>query len=310
MSARTRRTTAWSRWLLSGACGAVLAGAVLRSRSLPAREEIAASEGIAASQHVATADQAPQAARTDSDTRTGSSAASITDRSASGGSAGEFAALFAKHCAGCHGAEGRLGGAPSLNDPLYRGLVSLKDLQSTISAGRPGTPMPPFAREHGGPLSAAQIQQLALAIKGNAEPRQATGPHPGWGTAASVPASAPELEAADAPRKLTGAEAEQIRQTTFAKACAGCHEARGQGGKMAGAISEPAFLQLSSDRFLRRMVVVGRADLNMPDYASTAGRGPGQPLSTTEVDDLVALLAHWREHEPPAPAATGPASEQ
>ena len=35
-----------------------------------------------------------------------------------------FSQLYAVNCAGCHGADGRLGAARPLNDPLYLALVS------------------------------------------------------------------------------------------------------------------------------------------------------------------------------------------
>src|SRR5438132_632707 len=77
--------------------------------------------------------------------------------------------------------------------------------------------------------------------------------------------------------------------------CAGCH---GADGKLAGAINDPAFLALISDQALRRLAITGRPDLTpeMPDFRSTTGRGPSfKPLSSQEIDDLVALLASWRQ---------------
>ena len=65
---------------------------------------------------------------------------------------------------------------------------------------------------------------------------------------------------------------------------------------MAGAINDVAFLSLTSDQALRRIIITGRPDLNMPNYASRDGRAKDYaPLTSTEIDDLVALLAQWRE---------------
>src|SRR6185295_15369486 len=36
----------------------------------------------------------------------------------------DFSRLYAANCAGCHGADGRLGAARPLNDPLYQNLAS------------------------------------------------------------------------------------------------------------------------------------------------------------------------------------------
>jgi hypothetical protein len=63
-----------------------------------------------------------------------------------------------------------------------------------------------------------------------------------------------------------------------------------------GAIHEPAFLALMSDKALRRVVITGRPDLGMPAYDGMAGRPADfQPLTSAQVDDLVALLASWRQ---------------
>ena len=54
-----------------------------------------------------------------------------------------------------------------------------------------------------------------------------------------------------------------------------------------------------SDQALRRYVITGRPDLGMPDYATAKDRGEHyQPLSSAEIDDLVALLAQWRRTGP------------
>jgi len=84
----------------------------------------------------------------------------------------------------------------------------------------------------------------------------------------------------------------------FARACAGCHGRQGQGGEH-GAINEPAFLALISDRALRRIVITGRPDLGMPAYDGTDGRPDDfPPLTSAQIDDLVALLASWRQGGP------------
>ena len=80
----------------------------------------------------------------------------------------------------------------------------------------------------------------------------------------------------------------------FARACAGCPGRQGRGGD-AGAINDPAFLALISDRALRRIVITGRPDLGMPAYDGKDGRTDGfRPLTAAEIDGLVALLASWR----------------
>jgi hypothetical protein len=65
---------------------------------------------------------------------------------------------------------------------------------------------------------------------------------------------------------------------------------------LGGAINDPAFLTLISDKALRRLIITGRSDLGMPAYDEKDGRPRKfRPLSTTEIDHLVALLASWRK---------------
>src|SRR5215510_14520525 len=56
----------------------------------------------------------------------------------------DFNQLYTKNCAGCHGVDGRLGAARSLNDPLYLAFVSDDGIRVAISKGRSGTNMPAF----------------------------------------------------------------------------------------------------------------------------------------------------------------------
>src|SRR5260370_4886288 len=63
-----------------------------------------------------------------------------------------FDQLYRQNCSGCHGADGRLGAARPLNDPLYLSLVSPDDLRGVISSGVPSTTMPAFGQHFGGNL--------------------------------------------------------------------------------------------------------------------------------------------------------------
>ncbi len=77
----------------------------------------------------------------------------------------DFAALYRRNCAGCHGANGHYGPAPPLDDPIFLAIVPNDELLRVIEHGRPGTPMSAFAEEHGGTLTKAQVQVLAAGIK-------------------------------------------------------------------------------------------------------------------------------------------------
>src|SRR5262245_56897619 len=77
----------------------------------------------------------------------------------------DFGKLYAQNCSGCHGADGRLGPAAPLNDPLFLAIVPDAELLRTVTKGRAGTPMPPFDQARGGPLTAEQVRVLAEGLK-------------------------------------------------------------------------------------------------------------------------------------------------
>jgi cytochrome c oxidase cbb3-type subunit III len=188
----------------------------------------------------------------------------------------DFGKLFAKHCAGCHGGEGKLGPAPPLNDALFLAIIPDEELLRVVREGRPGTPMPAFAREKGGPLTAKQVEAVARGIK------------PQWGGTPPQEKPPPYLGPKGVGDKGRG-------EKLFALACAACHGEKGKGGEEAGALYDRAFLALISDQALRRIVITGRPDLGMPDYTDTDYRSPDyKPLTSEQIQDLVALLGDWR----------------
>jgi mono/diheme cytochrome c family protein len=235
------------------------------------------------------------------------------DRPVPGDQVADFDALYRTHCAGCHGADGKLGPAPPLNDPLFLALVPDAELLRVIREGRAvtptqKTPMPAFSLGAGGSLSPARAEVWArLKEEAHADPRQqgrltpeqvrvlAGGIKKRWGPPASPPASAPPYLS---PAGASGGKKEEGARV-FARACAGCHGDQGEGGDDVGAINDPAFLALVSDRELRRYAITGRPDFGMPPYDGKEGRGRGfKPLTSGEIDGLVALLASWRVGRP------------
>ncbi len=197
-----------------------------------------------------------------------------------------FEVIYRRNCAGCHGAQGKLGPAPPLNDKLFRSLITDDDLERIISGGRPGTLMPAFAEGSGGQLTAEQVVVLAQGIKSY------------WGPVEPAPAGTPPYRPESG--KPDPAAAHDAGLQAFARACASCHGDHGEGGDDAGAIKVPEFLALSSDQALRRLIITGRGDLGMPNSGDGEGRSPGyQPLTSREVGELVSLLASWRESAGP-----------
>src|SRR5262249_44263755 len=90
----------------------------------------------------------------------------------------DFDVLYSTHCAGCHGADGRLGPAPPLNDPLFLAIVPDAELLRVIREGRAvnsrqKSPMPAFFLGEGSVLSPAQAAVWGqLKEEMHAAPRQ------------------------------------------------------------------------------------------------------------------------------------------
>jgi cytochrome c oxidase cbb3-type subunit III len=208
------------------------------------------------------------------------------DRSPSARNERSFDVLFRRNCAGCHGALGKLGPAPPLNDKLFLALISDDELKQVIYEGRPGTLMPAFAADKGGSMTAEQVFLLAEGIRSR------------WGSIEDVPVETPPYHPEARQPDRSAAIEGGLR--VFARACASCHGDRGQGGtyagepdgKPVGAVNVPEFLALMSDQALRRLIITGRSDLGMPNSNEGQGRPEGyKPLTSHEVTELVSLLA-------------------
>jgi mono/diheme cytochrome c family protein len=199
-----------------------------------------------------------------------------------------FEPLFGRNCAGCHGADGKLGPAPPLNDPLFLAMVPDEELLDVLHHGRKGTPMPPFSQARGGPLTDAQIQALAVGLKSK------------WTTSGTEDPSVPPYLLAD-PKSISALPGDAERGARiFEGACSNCHGENGTSED--NPIHDAAFLALISDQALRRIIITGRPDLGMPNYRETDGRSDDfKPLNSAEIDDLVALLARWRNETPAHP---------
>jgi mono/diheme cytochrome c family protein len=191
-----------------------------------------------------------------------------------------FTALYSRNCAGCHGADGRLGASRPLNDPLYLALVPRERLREIIARGVPGTSQPAFAPGSGGTLTDAQIDAL---VRGLAE---------AWGR----PDAVKGLELP--PYAAQSAGDPERGKAVYAGACAGCHGVDGRGGPKGGAVADPSYLALVTDQYLRTTVIAGRADLGMPDWRGSA---QGQPLTTQQIGDVVAWLGSERRPVPGRP---------
>jgi cytochrome c oxidase cbb3-type subunit III len=187
--------------------------------------------------------------------------------------------LYQQNCAGCHGAEGKLGPAMTIGDPVYLAWVSDDQLRDTISKGRKGTAMSAFAQSEGGMLTAQQVDAIIHGIRQR------------WGQPQILQGVAVPPYAAKMPGNP------QQGTAAFAMFCASCHGAEGKGGPNVGSIVDGHYLSLITDQGLRTIVVAGRPDFSAPDWRNNLR---GHPMTDQEISDVVAWLVAQR----PAHAAT------
>jgi mono/diheme cytochrome c family protein len=183
----------------------------------------------------------------------------------------DFALLYARNCAGCHGTDGKGGAAIGLADKVYLAIADDSTIRRIISTGVQGTSMPAFAEHSGGMLTDEQIQVIAQGIRAWAKPD------------AMRDANPPPYVAQDPGDLARGAAVYDIY-------CKSCHGAGGRGGR-ASSIVDRSYLALVSDQGLRTTVIVGRPEMGAPDWR---GNMQGKPMSPQEVSDVVAWLSAQR----------------
>jgi mono/diheme cytochrome c family protein len=166
-------------------------------------------------------------------------------------------------------------------------IIPADELHRVIGDGRAGTLMPAFSIANGGSLTDEQVKLLAEGIKSH------------WKSEAPSDGSPPAYAITNDPQATPASEEHTRRLAIYQRACGGCHGPDGAGSRRSrsgpGAINAPAFLALISNQALRRIIITGRPDLGMPTYAEKRGRAiEYEPLTSAEIDDLVAVLAEWR----------------
>jgi cytochrome c oxidase cbb3-type subunit 3 len=187
--------------------------------------------------------------------------------------------LYQQNCAGCHGAEGKLGPAPPIGDPVYLAIVDDDTLRNTISKGRPGTAMSAFAESEGGMLTSKQVDALVQGMRQR------------WGQSQVLQSGTAPSYAAKSPGNP------QHGAAVFTTFCASCHGPEGKGTPQVGSIVNSYYLSLITDQGLRTLVIIGRPDFNAPDWRNNV---PGHPMTDQDISDVVTWLAAQR----PADAVT------
>jgi len=196
-----------------------------------------------------------------------------------------FDTLYQQNCAGCHGEQGRGGAAIALNSPVYLAIADNATIRRITAQGVPGTAMPAFAQSSGGMLTDEQIGAIVDGIRSS------------WGKNDSLDVPPPTYTA-HAPGNP------QHGTSVYDTYCSSCHGAAGRGGSRAGSIVDDSFLSLSSDQYLRTIVIVGRPELGAPDWR---GNVPGQPMSQQDVSDVVAWLSAQRQKQALSSSTKSPA---
>ena len=186
----------------------------------------------------------------------------------------EFNTLYKENCAACHGEKGHKGLAVSLANPVYIPVAGKDVIRKYTAEGGPGKLMPAFARSSGGILTDKQVDVLVEGIIHDWSKQGALG-------GVTPPSYAATLEGDPA----AGKEA-------FNSFCVRCHSVNATDThKVAGVLTEPSYLALTSDQGLRSTIITGRPDDGMPDWRGYAA----QPLTDKQVTDIVAWLASQRK---------------
>jgi mono/diheme cytochrome c family protein len=170
--------------------------------------------------------------------------------------------LYVENCAACHGENGEGDLAPALNSQELLKTTSDEALYSLTRTGVPGSIMPAWGQTFGGPFTDEQIAQLVTFIRS-------------WEPAAPEPTPVDT-----APNPARGA-------LIYDQTCSVCHGQNGSGTDLAPALNDPERLGKLNDAWYRNTIAHGRPAKGMPTW--------GTVLSPAQINDVVALLAAWRE---------------
>ena len=172
--------------------------------------------------------------------------------------------IFTAQCASCHGASGEGGVGPALNDRQVLKTTFDDVFFSVIRSGVPGTQMPPWSVDFGGPLTDEDVRDVVVFMRA-------------W------EATTPEIQQAEfEPDPARGL-------LLFESTCVVCHGENGQGTDTAPRLNDPDRLNSLPDEWYNSVITNGRPARGMPTW--------GTVLTADQVEDLVALFGAWRRGE-------------
>ena len=172
--------------------------------------------------------------------------------------------LFSEYCVMCHGQQGEGVDGPALNDSTFLASTADQTIFSLIASGVPGTEMPAWSQEHGGPFTDEQVRQLVAFVRA-------------WEP------NAPDRHAiAMAGNPVKGLD-------LYNSTCVVCHGEAGAGTERAPALNDPDRFSGFDDEWFVDTIRSGRPSKGMPTW--------GTVLSPVEIRDAVALLRAWQRGE-------------
>ena len=180
---------------------------------------------------------------------------------------------YQAQCSACHGGQGQGGVGPALNNRAVLKNTLDSVFFSVIRSGVPGTQMPAWSVDYGGPLTDEGVREVVAFLRA-------------WEP------DAPEIQAAAIlPDPGRGA-------VLFSSTCAICHGENGTGTERAPRLNDSQRLNALSDDWYRAVIRNGRPAKGMPTW--------GTVLSPDQIEDLVALISAWREGTPISPEFSVP----
>lgn len=194
--------------------------------------------------------------------------------------------LYRRHCSACHGHDGTGGVGVPLALPAFLASVDDLYLRHTIRHGRPGRVMPAFTQ-----LDDTEVDAIVQHLRS-------------WSTAPAAPTHASQPVRGNVARG----------QALFARNCAACHGANGEGGHgtgvtlsrprsapiLAPALNNRGFLASASDAMIKTTLMRGRDGTPMRSFLQ-------QGLRERDINDIVAYVRSFERQ--PLPTGTAAESE-
>jgi LPXTG-motif cell wall-anchored protein len=182
------------------------------------------------------------------------------------------ARIYQENCAVCHGpnGEGRVGATLSKNWPSIRPELVV---ESTIANGIAGTVMPAWGQAKGGPLSDAQISDVAYYILS----WQSGGPPP----VDLGPTATPRPQIEPVPGVVGDPNQGAL---LYDENCAVCHGPEGKG--RIGVNISNAFPSIRPDLSIKNIIVNGVSGSPMPAWS----QANGGPLTDQQINDITSFV--------------------